>query len=154
MTIHSPRFLLACCRFSEEKNKVHLKKKEGNFVRVFPLPMLKKKWMQLQSHVFWGELETECFLWSTILLRCQVITVHSLMWRDRQGWRCGEESRAQNNVKALVLFHLFKNGYANPESFLTCCVKGSSSILCGPWDGLLRNQYFWVYPPDSKTFIS
>lgn len=43
MTIHSPRFLLACCRFSEEKNKVHLKKKEGNFVRVFPLPMLKKK---------------------------------------------------------------------------------------------------------------
>lgn len=42
MTIHSPRFLLACCRFSEEKNKVHLKRKEGNFVRVFPLPMLKK----------------------------------------------------------------------------------------------------------------
>lgn len=43
MTIHSPRFLLACCRFSEEKNKVHLKRKEGNFVRVFPLPMLKNE---------------------------------------------------------------------------------------------------------------
>lgn len=42
MTIDSPRFLLVCCRFSEEKNKVHLKRKEGSFVQVFPSPNTKE----------------------------------------------------------------------------------------------------------------
>lgn len=43
MNIHSPRFLLVYCRFSEEKNKVHVKRKEGDFVQVFPLPILKNE---------------------------------------------------------------------------------------------------------------
>lgn len=153
MTIHSPRFLLVCCRFSEEKNKVHLKRKECSFVQVFPSPNTKKNECSSNHMCSEGNWKQNAFYevqfssdakWSLCILWCgEIAKVDGV----------GKRAEPRTTSKPWSYSICSKTDTPIHKAFQHAVSKAVPA-LCGPWDGILRNQCFWVYPPDFKTFIS